>query len=100
MKSIKFVVREYEAKDGRKFAKASCKGQYLPLVMAEVEKYYTVKFTKSSLAPLPQKEGIYEVSFEDDGIWIDNRAEFVAKDIVRINAVRVVFSKNLEAKHE
>lgn len=92
------MVREYLTKDGRKFTKATCKGQYLPLVTAEVEKYYTIQFSKSSLAPMPQKEGLWDVAFEDDGIWLDTRPEFASKDIVRVNATRVVFNKYVEAK--
>ena len=95
MRSIKIIVRNYTTKDGREFNKATCKGQYLPIATAEVEKRYNIKFTKKSLSPLPEKEGIYEVAFEDNGLWIDTRPECDGKDIVRVNAVRVVFVKNI-----
>lgn len=101
MKSIKFIVRGYQNKEtGNTFYKATCKGQYLPIVMCEVDKHYNIKFSSKSLAPLPQKEGIWEVAFDDDGIWLDTRAGYEDKDIVRINAKRVVFSKNLETSKE
>ena len=95
LRSIKILVGNYTTKDGREFSKATCKGQYLPLATAEAEKRYVVKFTKKSLTPMPEKSGVYEVAFEDNGIWIDTRPECEGKDIVRINAVRIVFVKNL-----
>ena len=98
MKSIKFILRNYTTKDGIPFSVASCKGQYLPLALASVEETYKIKFTAKSLCPMPTKEGIYEVAFEDNGIWIDSRPEFEDKHIVHINAVKVVFSKKLEKK--
>ena len=28
---------------------------------------------------MPTKEGIYEASYEDNGLWMDNRPEFAVK---------------------
>ena len=96
LKSFKFILRNYKRKDGGEFAKATCKGQFLPFATAETEVNYNIHFTKSALSPLPSKEGIYEVSYEEGGAWIDTRA--LEKHIVRVNAVRVVYSKPLPTK--
>lgn len=100
LKSIKFILKNYKSKDGREFSKATCKGEYLPLALAETDVYYTIKFTSKSLSPMPSNEGVYEVSFDENGIWIDSRIEQSEKHIVRINAKKVVFSKPLEKRVE
>lgn len=96
MKSVKIIVNEYVRKaDGKSFTKAHCKGKFIPLAVASEEVDYVVKFVGSVM--LPTKAGIYEVAFEDNGMWIDRRPEFADKNILRIRATRVVFSKPLTA---
>ena len=40
MKKIKVYVKKFTTKDGREFYKATCKGQYLPLLEADEEEFY------------------------------------------------------------
>ena len=94
MNSIKFIVREFETKKGVPFTKADVKGKFLPLAVAEDEVYYTVRFVGKSVE-MPTKAGVYEVAFEDGGMWIDSRAEYADKHILRIKAVKCVFTKHL-----
>lgn len=100
MKSLKIMARKYQTKDGREFVKLSCKGQYLPLVLCEIDTYYNIKFSKKSLSPEPQEEGIYEVAFNDNDIWLDTRAGMEDKNIVRITVQRIRFDKALKSKAE
>jgi len=93
MKSIKIIVNEYQTKEGKKFSKAHVKGKFLPLAVASEEVSYNVKFVGSVV--LPTKAGIYEVAFEENGLWIDSRPEYAEKNILRVRAVRVVYSKPL-----
>lgn len=93
--SIKVIARVYEKKSGGKFVKLTVGGKYLPLATAEDEVSYQVKFTANSLCKEPAEEGIYEVAYEEHGLWIDTRPEMLDKNIVRINAAKVVFSKPL-----
>ena len=95
LKSIKIIVREYQKKEGGTFTKITCGGKYLPLAVAEEDVNYTVKFTSKSKAPVPTKEGIYEVAYEDGALWIDQRPEAQGRAILRINASKVVFSRVL-----
>ena len=94
-KSIKIIVRAYDKKAGGKFVKLSVGGQYLPLALAEDDTQYTVRFTADSLCKEPTAEGIYEVAYEEGELWIDTRPENADKNIVRITAAKVVFSKPL-----
>ena len=93
--SIKVIVRNYEKKTGGKFTKMTVGGKYLPLATAEDDVDYRVSFTKNSLVSEPTQEGIYEVAYEEGGLWIDTRPESAGKNIVRVNAAKVVFSKPL-----
>ena len=93
--SIKIIVRAYDKKTGGKFVKLSVGGKYLPLATAEDDVQYQVKFTSKSLCKEPTAEGIYEVAYEEGNLWIDTRPEAAGKNIVRINAAKVVFSKAL-----
>lgn len=94
MKTLKFVLKNYTTKDGRTFAKASCLGKYLPTAKAQEDIYYTIKFVGGS-CPAPTKDGIYEMAFEDKCLWIDTRAEYIDKHIVRVKATRIIFDKPL-----
>lgn len=94
MKTIKIIVNQFTRKaDGKAFTKAHCKGKYLPLAVADENIDYLVKFVGA--IQLPTKEGIYEVAVEDKGMWIDSRPDYLAKNILRVRAVRVVFYKAL-----
>ena len=93
--SVKVIVRAYEKKAGGKFVKMTIGGKFLPLATAEDDIQYQVKFTNKSLCKEPQVEGIYEVAYEEGNLWIDSRPEAAGKNIVRINASKVVFSKAL-----
>lgn len=98
MKSIKVIVREYTTKEGKKFITASCKGRYLPFATAEVDTRYTIKFANGgAINSLPNKEGIYEIAYNDDkSIWIDKRPEVAPKHIVRVKVERILFKENLK----
>jgi len=98
MKTIKFVVNEFTTKEGVSFSKATIKGKFLPLALAEEETYYNVRFVGN--VKIPTKKGIYEVSYNDNGLWIDSRKDFIEKHIVRINAVRCVFADSLKSKEQ
>lgn len=93
--SIKIIARSYEKKAGGKFTKLTVGGKFLPLATAEDEVTYQVKFTSKSSCKEPTVDGIYEVAFEEGGLWLDTRPENADKNIVRINACKVVFSKAL-----
>lgn len=95
LKSFKIIAKEYVAKNGNKFMKLSCKGQFLPCVTAELETYYTIKFTKNSLAKEPVNEGVYSIAYEEGKCWIDNRIENLDKHIARVEVSRIQFEKPL-----
>lgn len=95
LKSFKFIAREYKTKNNTTFMKLTCKGEFLPLVTAEVDKYYTIKFASKSLAKEPAKEGIYSVAYEEGGLWLDTRIENFDKNIARVNAIKIQFEKPL-----
>ena len=92
MNTIKLLVKKFVTKEGKEFFSISKEGQYLPIASVEPDKYYRVRLCGE--AKMPSKEGIYEVAYEDNGLWLDNRPG-VAKDIVRIKAVRIVFQRPL-----
>lgn len=95
MRTIKIIAKQFEKKAGGTFTKLSVGGKFLPLALAEDDVQYTVKFTANSEAKEPSQEGIYEVAYRDNKLWIDSRPECVDKNIVRIEAHKVVFSKPL-----
>ena len=95
MRTIKIIVRSYEKKAGGTFTKLSCKGKFLPLALAEDDINYQVKFTSKSECKEPTAEGIYEVAYYDNELWIDTRPEQADKHILRVTAHKVVFSKPL-----
>ena len=94
MQSIKFIVKEFVTKKGMPFSKADIKGQYIPLAVAEDDVYYTVRFVGNT-CEMPTEAGVYEVAFKEGDLWIDNRPEYAEKHILRIKAVKCVFSKPL-----
>lgn len=91
-KTIKIVVRTFSTKEGKTFVKATAKGKYLPLAMVEDDVYYNIKFVG---ATLPTSEGIYEVAYEEGNLWLDQRAEYLDKNIVRVKALKCIFNKYL-----
>lgn len=91
-KSIKVIVREFSTKEGKKFVKATAKGKYLPLALVDDETNYDIKFVGASL---PSSEGIYEVAYEEGSLWLDQRAEFIEKNIVRVKPTKCIFNKYL-----
>ena len=91
--TIKIIVREYTTKkDGKKFIKATAKGQYLPLALVDDETNYNIKFVGEAL---PNQEGIYEVAFEQGNLWLDQRPDVAELNIVRCRPSKVVFHKYL-----
>lgn len=95
LKSVKIIVREFTRKDGGNFTKVTIGGKYLPIVTADENTNYNVRFTNKSLVKEPVKSGIYAVSYEEGNLWIDSRMP--EKNIVRLTAVRVMFDKPLPA---
>ena len=95
MQVIKIIVRKYEKKAGGTFTKLSVGGKFVPSVLADESKQYQVKFTSKSAVKEPTEEGIYEVAYIEGGLWVDTRPEALEKNIVRINAEKVRFSKPL-----
>lgn len=90
MKTIKVLLHKYANADGAQFSKASIKGEYLPFADVEVEAYYRVSPVSGGAEFPPTGEGIYEIAYEDKGLWIDKRPDFKDKHIVRVRAVRIV----------
>lgn len=100
LKSFTVVVKNYTTKKGTSFQKITCKGSNLPLATAEVDEYYNVRVCDNSKAQFKKDshEGIYEISFEDKGLWIDTRPEMVEKHIARVNAERIIYQRPLLPK--
>lgn len=94
LKTFKFIVRKFEKKTGGTFTKAEVKGKFINLATTEDEVYYTVKFVSKSVE-LPNEEGIYEVSYTDGDLWVDQRPEYAEKHILRVKPFKCVFSKPL-----
>ena len=70
---IKIIVDKKKAADGREFFGAGIRGKFIPKDLAsalgaEEERYYAVRPVGVSL---PQKKGVWEISFSD--CWIDKR---------------------------
>ena len=95
MQKVKIIVRKYEKKAGGTFTKLSIGGKFINDVLAEESATYQVKFTSKSAVKEPSEEGIYEVAFNDGEAWIDTRPEMANKNIFRITAQKVKFSKPL-----
>ena len=93
MNTIKLLVKKFVTKAGKEFFSISKKGQYLPLSSVEPDKYYSIRLCGE--AKMPTKEGIYEASYDKNGLWLDTRTNFVGKNIVRLKAVRIVFQEPL-----
>ena len=94
IQSIKFIVREFETQKGVSFSKADVKGKFLPLATAADEVYYTVRFVGKNVE-MPTKAGVYEVAFNEGDMWIDTRPEYAEKHILRVKAIKCVYSKAL-----
>ena len=95
MQKVKIIVRKYEKKAGGTFTKLSIGGKFINDVLADESATYQVKFTSKSAVKEPSEEGIYEVAFNDNEAWIDTRPEMAEKNIFRITAQKVKFSKPL-----
>lgn len=95
MQKIKIIVRKYEKKAGGTFTKLSIGGKFINDVLADENAQYQVKFTSKSAVKEPTEEGIYEVAFNDGEAWIDSRPEMAGKNVYRITAQKVRFSKPL-----
>ena len=70
---IKIIVDKKKAADGREFFAAGIRGKFIPKDLAkalgaEEERYYAVRPVGASL---PQKKGVWAISFSD--CWIDKR---------------------------
>ena len=95
MQKVKIIARSYKTKDGKSFTKLTIGGKYINDVLAEEEEQYHVKFTNSSQVKEPTQDGIYEVAFNDNEAWIDNRPEVAGAHIFRIVAQKIKFNKPL-----
>lgn len=94
MQSIKIIVNEFATKKGTSFIKAEVKGKFLPLATAEDDVYYRVSFV-SKTVEMPKEKGVYEVSYNEGDMWIDNRPDFAEKHILRIKPYKCVYVKPL-----
>ena len=70
---IKIIVDKKKAADGREFFAAGIRGKFIPKDLAkalgaEEERYYAARPVGASL---PQKKGVWGISFSD--CWIDKR---------------------------
>ena len=92
--TMKVINRIYTKKDGKKFQKTFAKGKYIPVATCEDDVDYTIKFVGE--VKQPQSEGVFEVAFESGDCWLDQRIEYQDKNIVRVRARKIVFSKYLE----
>lgn len=95
MQKVKIIARSYNKKTGGTFTKLTIGGKYINDVLAEESETYVVKFTASSQVKEPTKDGIYEVAFNDNEAWIDNRPEVAGSYIFRIVAQKIKFNKPL-----
>lgn len=97
------IVKKIETKDGRSFYGASIGASILAEKVAEAENKGAFKgeilptdkhFSFRPVGALvPQKEGIYKVTFKEG--WIDSREGFREKGIVRAKEVTFEFRKDL-----
>lgn len=96
MNSIKVIVRKFVTKkEGKEFYTLKAKGKYLPLATVSEDVNYDVRLVGDVKLSPKAAEGIYEVAYEDKGLWHDRREDMKDKNIVRCKAVRVVFQKPL-----
>lgn len=96
MKKLKVIVKEFKRKDGGTFTKITAKGKYIPLLEVESDVDYTIKFVGEIQAPT--KSGVWSIGCEDNGLWLDSRPEYLAKNIVRVRATKILFDKVLPNK--
>ena len=93
---IKIIVDKKKAADGREFFAAGIRGKFIPKDLAkdlgaEEDRYYAVRPVGVSL---PQKKGVWAVSFSD--CWIDKRnLDF---QIIRLRDPSFDFEKDLLEK--
>lgn len=98
MNSIKVIVRKFVTKkEGKEFYTLKAKGKYLPLATVGEDINYDVRLVGDVKLSPKAPEGIYEVAYEDNGLWHDRRDEIIdaEKHIVRCKATRIVFQKSL-----
>lgn len=94
MNSIKVIVRKFVTKkEGKEFYTLKAKGKYLPLATLSEDVNYDVRLVGDVKLSLKAAEGIYEIAYEDKGLWHDRRD--AEKHIVRCKATRIVFQKPL-----
>lgn len=89
MKTLKFWVKTFQGANGE-FRSSSVKGKYLPLADCEEETYYTIRFSKQGVDVPAFIDGMYELAYEQGGLWIDKRPDYIDKHIVRVVAKRIV----------
>jgi hypothetical protein len=94
MNSIKVIVRKFVTKkEGKEFYTLKAKGKYLPLATVSEDVNYDVRLVGDVKLSPKASEGIYEVAYENKGLWHDQRD--AEKHIVRCKATRIVFQKPL-----
>lgn len=101
------VVRKFE-KDGKSFTKMTISAKYVtpgairhhsPIdpdatEVAKDGKTYPVKYEVRVVGgSLPEKEGVYRAYFNDG--WIDERAEYASRHIIRVKAPFFEYQKGL-----
>ena len=95
---IKIIVDKKKTADGREFFAAGILGKFIPKDLAkalgaEEDRYY---FVRPVSASLPQKKGVWAISFSD--CWIDKRnPDF---QILRLRDPSFEFEKELLEKKE
>lgn len=92
MKTIKVSLKNYTAKNGTSFTKITAKGKYIPLAQCELETKYTIKLCSNPAFKTPTRDGFYTLAVED--CWVDTRADYIDKNIVRVKPIRMVFEGN------
>ena len=92
MQTLKFICRNYNKKKGGTFTKLTVKGKFTPFAVLDNEENYQIRFTKDSQAKEPTADGIYEVSFDKGGVWVDDRNENL---VIRVRAVNCKFQDKL-----
>lgn len=106
IRKLTFIVKKFNKKDGGEFFKATIKGQYVPLLEAEENEYYTLRLhtlakegKKSESVSCPSHEGVYELAYESrKDIWIDSREDMKDKHILHVRTNKVMFVEPLLKK--
>lgn len=87
MMKITAFAKEFNGKNG-KFLTVTCKGQYLPLIECDEDTYYTIRIHGEVKIT---SEGEWDIGYETRrDIWLDTRPEAKDKNLVHVNAKKVL----------